>query len=260
MFQCLREHYFLNFFSRCFLPQGESIYFLRQRSLTINANVMIQLLQDRVAIIAGNSRATTFSTARLFLQHGASVSIVGEYPGFTEEALGADRHRWMTVPVNMNNRAEARYCVADTLNRFGQADAFFYYPRMESHDFFVRSTVPSQSKTVQYIRSLWAEIATTLPILRPHQHGNLVVVSDHTQEAELTPAEDIIADECRISVDVINTMQCYYPKRQQHLAYRQLTPERIARLALSLLLREKQQETEWNQVMEWSSDYLDAAS
>ena len=222
---------------------------------------MIQLLQDRVVIIAGNSRATTFSTARLFLQHGASVSIIGEYPGFTEETLGADRSRWMTVPVNMSNPAEARYCVADTLNRFGRVDAFFYYPGIQANDFFSFSAAPNQSKVLNYVRNLWSDIANTLPILRPGQHGNLVIVSDHTHEAELTPAEEIVTDECRISVDVINTMQSYHPKRQQqHVSYRQLTPERIARLALSLLLKEKQQETEWNQVLEWSSEYLDAAS
>ncbi len=222
---------------------------------------MIQLLKDRVAIVAAHSRPAVLSTARLFLQHGACVAIAGDCSGISEESLGAPQTQWKVINADMSDPVEARYCVADTLSHFSQVDTFFYYPSTQVNDFHVLSSPARSVSVAESARDLWSQIASTLPIFRHRQQGNLVVVSEGVQTTDGADIKNIHTDDYHIDVGVINTMQTYHPKRyQQHTSYQQLTPERIARLALSMIVKGKQQETEWNEILDWSSEYLDTAS
>ena len=221
---------------------------------------MIQLLKDKVAIVASCSDAVALSTSRLFLQQGASVMITGSYPEFSEDTPEfSDSSQWAWLQADMTDAMEARYGVSETLKRFGCADIFFYYPDTEEDGALTSSDEPDQA-VITHVKNLWSGLAATLPLLRATGGGNIIVVAGTSSDSELSHVGDIQTEEYCIKVDLINALQSYYPKRQQSLmAHKQLTPERIARLALSLLIKEKQEEAEWNEVLSWTSEYLDAA-
>lgn len=222
---------------------------------------MIHLLKDKVALVVSDSDSVALSTSRLFLQQGASVMMVGvlpkhlaDYPQF------ADESRWGSVSADMTDPVEARYCLHETLKRFGQVDFFFYYPTANEDDFFSTTAQSGEYAIVTYVKNLWLGLAASIPDLRAHGKSHIVVVADTACSSELTSVDDIRTEDYCIKVDMINALQTYHPKRQQSLvAHKQLTPERIARLALSLLVKEKQDDAEWNEVLSWTSEYLDAA-
>ena len=221
---------------------------------------MIQLLKDKVAIVASSADAATLSVARLFLQQGASLMIVGNYPSFLEDTPEAeDKERWTWLPANMTDPLEARYCVSETLKQFGRVDIFFYYPNVND-DLFSSVGQSSEHATITYAQNMWSRLVATLPLLRNTGLSNLIVVADTGSDLEVSHVGEIDSEDHRIRIDLINAKQRYQPKRQQSLmAHKQLTPERIARLSLSLLIKEKQEEVEWNEVLSWNSEYLDTA-
>lgn len=223
---------------------------------------MIQLLQNRVAIIASHSEPVAQHVAQLFLRHGANVVLVGKSPAYTDaDPEFADRSRWMSLPVDMTDPTEARYCVAKTLSCFDRADVLFYHPNAEATAFSSSSSIPNEQAMLAYVKNLWWELVDTMPMLPASGRSNVVIAADTASDTELTSVETLQTENYRVSIDLINTMQVYYPKRQQqHTACKQLTPERIARLTLSLMIKDKQEEAEWNEVLNWSSEYLDAAS
>ena len=89
---------------------------------------MIQLLKDKVALVASHYDSVTLSVTRLFLQQGASVIVISNLqPAFLKEALEpADQDRWMWLQADMTNTVEARYCASEAIKRFGHADILFY--------------------------------------------------------------------------------------------------------------------------------------
>ena len=186
--------------------------------------------------------------------------IAGAYPEFSEDTEEfTDSHRWMWLPVDMSDPVEARYCVGQTLKQFGHADAFFYYPDAEKEG-VISSDQSAEHPTITYVKKLWSGLAATLPLLRAGGGGNVIAVADISSDAEWLSIGDIQTKNYRIRVDLINTIQTYQLKRQPNRTnYKQITPERIARLALSMLAQEKQDEVEWNEVLSWTSEYLDSA-
>ena len=222
---------------------------------------MIHLLKDKVALVVGDSESVVLSTARLFLQQGASVMIVGAHPKDLEDyPQFADGSRWDRISANMTDPVEARYCVRETLKRFGQVDFFFYCPTANEDDFFSTNAQSGEYAIVTYVKNLWLGLVASMPDLGAYGKTHIVVVADTASSSELSAVDDVRTEDYCIKVDMINALQTYHPKRQQSLvAHKQLTPERIARLALSLLVKEKQDQAEWNEVLSWTSEYLDAA-
>ena len=222
---------------------------------------MIQLLKDKVAIVASNSDPVALSVTRLFLRQGASVMMVGAYPEWLEDVPEAeDKNRWSWVQGNMTDPVEARYCTSKTVKQFGQADILFYYPTTEGGNLFLPVGQSSEHAIITYAQDMWAQLVATLPPLRSSGSSNVIVVANTASDSELSPVGEMHCEHHRIRIDLINAWQRYQPKRQQSLtAHKQLTPERIARLSLSLLVKEKQEEAEWNEVLSWTSEYLDTA-
>ena len=222
---------------------------------------MIQLLKDKVAIVASSSDSVTLSLTRLFLQQGAFVMIVGAYPEFLEDTPEAEnKEQWAWLQADMTDPIEARYCATETLKRFGGATILFYYPDVEGDDFFSPVGQSSEHAVITYAQNMWCQLVATLPLLRDAGSSNIIVVADTSSDSELSHVGEVQSEDHRIRIDLINAKQSYQPKRQQSLmAHKQLTPERIARLSLSLLIKEKQEEVEWNEVLSWTSEYLDNA-
>ena len=220
---------------------------------------MIQLLKNKVAIVACSADSVTVSIARLFLQQGASVMFVGTYPELSDEVPEfADQTRWACLQADITDSVEARYCVSETLKKFGRADIFFYYPDLAEDAFFSPVGQSSEHAIITYAQNMWSQIVDTFPLLRSADSSNIIVVADTPSDAELSHVGEVQSEEHRIRIDLINAKQSYHPKRQQSLlAQKQLTPERIARLSLSVLVKEKQEEVEWNEVLSWTSEYLD---
>ena len=220
---------------------------------------MIQLLKDKVAIIASCSEAVALSVSRLFLQQGASVMIVGALPeSLTDYPEAENQERWARLQADMTDPVEARYCASETIKRFGQLDILFYYPSVEKDDTFTPVGQSSEHAIITYTQDMWSQLVTTLPGLREASSSNIIAVSDTSSDSELRHVGEVENENHRTRIDLINAMQRYQPKRQQSLtAHKQLTPERIARLSLSLLIKEKQEEVEWNEVLSWTSEYLD---
>ena len=212
---------------------------------------MIQLLKDKVALIASASETITHRVAHLFLQHGASVMTVGDHPAFPEqEPEFHDATRWQEVQADFGLPSGVRRGVQKTLERFGRLDVLFYHPGIsDERALDVAATA--------YLRDVWASLLADLPLLSASGTGHLVVVSETPSDTELVHVGDLKTVNHQTSIDLINALQTYQPKRQQSLtAQKQLTPERIARLALSILLKGKDNEVEWNEVMSWTSEYL----
>ncbi len=212
---------------------------------------MIQLLKDKVALIASASETVTHRVAHLFLQHGASVMTVGDYPSFPEqEPEFRDTTRWQEVQADFGLPSGVRRGVRETLERFGRLDVLFYHPGISDEQAL-------DMAATAYLRDVWASLVADLPLLSASGTGHLVVVCEAPSDTELVHVGDLKTADHQTSVDLINAIQTYQPKRQQSLtAQKQLTPERIARLALSILLKGKDNEVEWNEVMSWTSEYL----
>ncbi len=212
---------------------------------------MIQLLKDKVALIASASETITYRVAHLFLQHSASVMTVGDYPSFPEqEPEFLDAARWQEVQADFGLPSGVRRGVQETLERFGRLDVLFYHPGVSDEQAL-------DMDATAYLRDVWASLVADLPLLSASGTGHLVVVSEAPSDTELVHVGDLKTADYQTSVDLINAIQTYQPKRQQSLtAQKQLTPERIARLALSILLKGKDHEVEWNEVMSWTSEYL----
>ena len=222
---------------------------------------MIHLLKGKVAIVACSADSVTTSITHLFLQQGASVMLVGSYPDFLEDIPElADQAQWAWLQADLTDPIETRYCVSETLKRFGRIDILFYYPNTEHDTFFSPVGQSSEHALITYTQNTWSQIVDTFPPLRNASSSNIIVVTDATSDSELSQVGEVYCEGHRIRIDLINVKQRYHPKRQQNLmAHKQLTPERIARLSLSVLLREKQEEVEWNEVLGWNSEYLDTS-
>ena len=222
---------------------------------------MIQLLKDKIALVVSDSESVALSTARLYLHQGASVMMVGVPSSLTiDDPAFADTSRWASLSADLTDPVEARYCVRETLQRFGRLDFFFYYPDAKEDDFFSTTTQSDEYAIITYVKNLWLGLVASIPTLGAHGRNHIVVVADAASNTELSLVDDVRTDEYCMKVDMINALQSYHPKRQQSLvAYKQLTPERIARLSLSLLVKEKQDDAEWDEVLSWTSEYLDAA-
>lgn len=212
---------------------------------------MIQLLKDKVALVASSSETITHRVAHLFLQHGASVMTVGDHPSFPEqEPEFQDAARWREVPADFGLPSGVRRGVQEALERFGRVDVLFYHSGASDEQAL-------ETTATAYIRDVWASLLADLPRLSESGTGRLIVVSETPSDIELVHVGDLKTADYQTSVDLINAIQTYQPKRQQSLtAQKQLTPERIARLALSILLKGKDNEVEWNEVMSWTSEYL----
>ena len=212
---------------------------------------MIQLLKDKVALIASASETITHRVAHLFLQHGASVMTVGNYPSFPDqEPEFRDATRWQQVQADFGLPSGVRRGVEETLKRFGRADVLFYHPGASDEQAL-------DITAASYLRDVWASLVADLPPLSETGSSHLVIVSENPSDTELVHVGDLTTADHQTSLDLINAIQTYQPKRQQSLtAQKQLTPERIARLALSILLKGKDNEVEWNEVMSWTSEYL----
>ncbi len=212
---------------------------------------MIQLLKEKVALIASASETTTFRVAHLFLQHGASVITVGNHPTFPDqEPEFGDATRWQEVSADFGLPSGVRRGVQETLERFGRLNVLFYHPGISDEQAL-------DMAAASYLRDVWASLVADLPLLSESGTGHLVVVSEVPDDTELVHVGDLKTADYQTSLDLINAIQTYQPKRQQSLtAQKQLTPERIARLALSILLKGKDDEVEWNEVMSWTSEYL----
>ena len=212
---------------------------------------MIQLLKDKVALIASASETITYRVAHLFLQHSASVMTVGDYPSFPEqEPEFRDATRWQEVQADFGLPSGVRRGVQKTLERFGRLDVLFYHPGISDEQTL-------DMAATAYLRDVWASLLADLPLLSDSQNSRLIVVSEAPSDTELVHVGDLKTVDHQTSIDLINALQTYQPKRQQSLmAQKQLTPERIARLSLSILLKGKDNEVEWNEVMSWTSEYL----
>ena len=215
---------------------------------------MIQLLKDKVALVASASETITFRVAHLFLQHGASVVTAGNHPSFPEqEPEFLDTTRWQEVQADFARPSGVRRGVKEALEHFGRVDVLFYHPGASDES----ATSANSSTTTAYLRDVWATLVADLPSLSEAGSANLIVVSETPTDTELVHVGDLKTEEHHTNVDLINAIQTYQPKRQQSLtAQKQLTPERIARLALSVVLKGKDDEVEWNEVMSWTSEYL----
>ena len=222
---------------------------------------MIQLLKDKVAIVASDNDSVTLSTTRLFLQQGASVMVVGTYPEFLEDVPETkNQAHWSWLQADLTDPVEARYCANETVKRFGRADVLFYYPDTEGSDFFSPVGQSSEHAIITYAQNMWLQLVSTVPSLRNSPASNVIVVADTSTDSELSHVGEVQREDHCVRLDLINARQRYQPKRQQSLtAHKQLTPERIARLSLSVLVKEKQEEVEWNEVLSWTSEYLDSA-
>lgn len=212
---------------------------------------MIQLLKDKVALVASASETITYRVAHLFLQHGASVMTVGDHPTFPDqEPEFRDAARWQEVQADFGLPSGVRRGVQRTLERFERVDVLFYHPGASDGQ-------TSEKTTASYLRDVWASLLADLPQLSEAGNGHLIVVSETPSDTELVHMGDLKTADYQTTIDLINAIQTYQPKRQQSLtAQKQLTPERIARLALSILLKGKDNEVEWNEVMSWTSEYL----
>ena len=180
---------------------------------------------------------------------------------FLEEAPEAeDKDRWAWLQADLTDPVEARYCAGETLKRFGRADILFYYPDTDNDDFFSPVGQSSEHAIITYAQNMWSRLVESLPLLRVAESSNIIIVATASSDSELSHVGETLCGDHKIRIDLINAVQRYQPKRQQSLiAHKQLTPERIARLSLSLLLKEKQEEVEWNEVLGWTSEYLDNA-
>ena len=222
---------------------------------------MIQLLKNKVAIVASNNEVVISSVAQLFLKQGASVMIVGTCADAFEDVLEAENSsHCLWLQADMTDLLEAQYCVSETVRRFGRADIFFYYPDAKDNRFFSEVNQTSQHTAITYAQDTWSQLVDTVPTLRNSDFSHIIVVDETPSDSELSYVGEVHSGNHRIRIDLINTQQRYQPKRQQKLtAYKQLTPERIARLSLSVLVKEKQEEVEWNEVLSWTSEYLDTS-
>lgn len=212
---------------------------------------MIQLMKGKVALVASASETVTHRVAHLFLQHGASVMTVGNYPSFPEqEPEFLDTARWQEVQADFGRPSGVRRGVQEALERFGRVDVLFYHPGASDEQAL-------DNPSTAYLRDVWASLIADLPRLSEAGNGRLIVVSETPSDTELVHVGDLKTADYQTTIDLINAIQTYQPKRQQSLtAQKQLTPERIARLALSILLKGKDNEVEWNEVMSWTSEYL----
>ncbi|MGB3851816.1 MAG: hypothetical protein WA958_17745 [Tunicatimonas sp.] len=214
---------------------------------------MIQLLKDKVALVASASETVTHRVAHLFLQHGASVMTAGHHPSFPEqEAEFRDATRWQEVQADFGLPSGVRRGVEEALKRFNGIDVVFYHPGLSDEP-----SATDGNAVAAYLRDVWASLVANHPRLSNAPTGQLIVVSEVPSDTELVHVGDLKTADHQTSIDLINAIQTYQPKRQQSLtAQKQLTPERIARLALSILLKGKDDEVEWNEVMSWTSEYL----
>ena len=223
---------------------------------------MIHLLKDKVALVASHYDSVTLSVTRLFLQQGASVIVISNsQPAFLKDALEpADQNRWMWLQADLANPVEARYCASEAVKRFGRADILFYYPNAEENSSFAPVGQSSEHAIITHAQSIWTQLVATLAPLRNSPSSNVIVVADTSTNVELSHVGEVQTEGHSVRIDLINARQSYQPKRQQSLtSHKQLTPERIARLSLSVLVKEKQEEVEWNEVLSWTSEYLDSA-
>ncbi len=146
---------------------------------------MIHLLKDKVALVVSDSESVALSTSRLFLQQGACVMIAGARPEHLEDYPEfADNSRWSSLSADMTDPVDARYCVSETLKRFGQVDFFFFYPDTTEDEFFSPTNQSDEHEIVTYAKNLWLGLAAVLPGLRTHKKAHIVVVADTSSSAE----------------------------------------------------------------------------
>ena len=215
---------------------------------------MIELLKDKVIIVTGGASKVGIATAELFLQHGAYVMLADQESSEIKAPRSVAEDRWSYTHVDMRHPLDIRACFYQTLDYFGRVDAFFYNPAQPEAEVSPAKFATQDVETVLTIKNTWMSLASSLPRLRKTGLGKLMVANHATQSVDI---QGIETDDFRITVDTIHTVQSYTVKRNRDMGlYQQLTANRIARLALSIAIQEKEQEQEWEEVLNWTAEYL----
>ena len=215
---------------------------------------MIELLKDKVAIVTGGASKVGIATAELFLQHGAYVMLADQELSEIKAPRSVAEDQWSYTHVDMQHPLDIRACFYQTLDYFGRVDVFFYNPVQPETEVFLTEFAAQDVETVSTIENTWMSLASSLPSIRETGLGKLIVANHATQSVDF---REIETDDFRITVDTIHTMQSYTVKRNRDMGlYQQLTANRIARLALSIAIQEKEQEQEWEEVLNWTAEYL----
>ena len=215
---------------------------------------MIELLKDKVAIVTGGASKVGIATAELFLQHGAYVMLADQELSEIKAPRSVATNQWSYTHVDMRHPLDIRACFYHTLDYFGRVDVFFYNPVQPEMEVFLTEFAAQDVEIVSTIKNTWMSLASSLPRIREAGLGKLIVANHATQSVDF---REIETDDFRITVDTIHTVQSYTVKRNRDMGlYQQLTANRIARLALSIAIQEKEQEQEWEEVLNWTAEYL----
>lgn len=93
------------------------------------------MLNNKVAIITGATRGIGFATAKLFLENGASVAILGSKKESVDKALESLKEYQEKVIgfyPNLNNEEEVKKTFMEVINKFGKIDILINNAGMSS--------------------------------------------------------------------------------------------------------------------------------
>lgn len=136
---------------------------------------MTKRFEDKVVLITGGTGDIGSTTARLFLEEGAKVALVGR----SEEKLGKVKEELgdvFTLKADVTEEAEVKKYVEDTVKEFGKIDVFFNNAGTEGKMGLIKDQSLENFENVLRVNviGVFLGLKYVIPVMEKQGYGSII--------------------------------------------------------------------------------------